>query len=86
MKSCDLLLHSGFCLPVNFQDQFLINHTIAIKNGAILEIDATEKIRKTYQASEDLDLPNHLIMPGLINNSTAPPDSDYWGKEYQQEV
>ena len=86
MKSCDLLLHSRFCLPVNFQDQFLTNHTIAIKNGAILEIDTTEKIRKTYQASEDLDLPNHLIMPGLINNSTAPPGSDYWGKDYQKEV
>ncbi len=67
MKSCDLLLHSSLCLPISPRNDLLKQQAIAIKNGEIIEIGNTKKLNESYQPSQNLNLTNHLIMPGLIN-------------------
>lgn len=72
MKSCDLLLHSSLCLPISPRNDLLKQQTIAIKNGEIIEIGDTKRLKESYQPSQNLALPNHLIMPGLINSYIEP--------------
>ncbi len=72
MKSCDLLLHSNFCLPISPQNDLFEKQTIAIKNGEIVEVGDTKTVIDDYEATQNLDLPNHLIMPGLINGYIEP--------------
>ena len=40
---------------------------LAMHERHIVAIDTPEKLSAQYQAREILDLPNHLLMPGLIN-------------------
>ena len=67
MKSCDLLIHSSFCLPISPQNDLLQKQSIAITNGKIKEMGDTSKLKEQYAATKTLDLSNHLVMPGLIN-------------------
>jgi 5-methylthioadenosine/S-adenosylhomocysteine deaminase len=40
---------------------------IAIQERHIVAIDTPARLSAQYQANQTLDLPNHLLMPGLIN-------------------
>ena len=45
----------------------LAGMALAIKERHIVAVDTAANLNAKYQASETLDLPDHLLMPGLIN-------------------
>ena len=67
MKSCDLMINSKVCLPVNDKMSLLEGQSIAIEKGLIIELGDSKAVKSEFYARENLDLPDHLVMPGLID-------------------
>ncbi len=67
MKSCDLMINSKLCLPVNDEMSLLENQSIAVDKGLIIELGDSKAIKSKFYARKNLDLPDHLVMPGLID-------------------
>ena len=67
MKSCDLMINSKLCLPVNDKMSLLEGQSIAIDKGLIIELGDSKAVKSEFYAQENLDLPEHLVMPGLID-------------------
>ncbi|MGM0594720.1 MAG: TRZ/ATZ family hydrolase [Pseudomonadota bacterium] len=70
MKMIDTLIHAGWIVPVEPEAVVLERHSIAIDNGHILELLPSDDARERYRAEHEVDKPDHLLMPGLINAHT----------------
>lgn len=62
----DLLVSARWIVPVVPAGQVLENHTIVVHQGRILGI-VSQARAATLKARERRDLPNHVLIPGLIN-------------------
>ncbi len=65
----DTLLHAQWIVPAN-DDRVLRNHSLAITHGRIGAILPSAEAREQIQAAEVLELPDHVLIPGLINAHT----------------
>ncbi|MGV6860025.1 MAG: TRZ/ATZ family hydrolase [bacterium] len=65
----DTLIHARWIAPVRPR-KLLENHSIAIKNGKIVEIAPRETASRKYQATTVQECGDHLITPGFINAHT----------------
>ena len=65
-ETADTLIHPGWIVPIVPQGQALTDHSLAIEDGNITavlpRVDAN-----TIQADQVLELPQHVLMPGLVN-------------------
>lgn len=66
-KTIDTLIHPEWIIPVAPANQVLENHSLAIKDGVIIDIAPSEEARQIYQPQEAVELPGQLVIPGLIN-------------------
>jgi len=66
----DTLLHARWVIPVVPEGQVLEHHAVAIQDGRILELLPSQQARAKYQASTEEQLPQHALIPGLINAHT----------------
>ncbi|MBK1717978.1 TRZ/ATZ family hydrolase [Thiocystis violacea] len=69
----ELLIHSRWILPVDPANRQLTDHAIAIADGRILAILPGEEARRSVQAQRVVELPDHLLIPGLVNAHTHAP-------------
>lgn len=67
MTSVDTLIHAGWIITINADKAVLQNHSLAIKDNLITAILPTDEARSQYTATEELELTEHVLMPGLIN-------------------
>ena len=67
MKSIDTLISARWVIPVNKDRDVLENHSIAIKDGAIIEVLPTAKAQADYSAAESVDLGDQALIPGFVN-------------------
>lgn len=72
MATCvDTLIVAGWVLPVApDENQVLRDHAIAITSGKIIDILPASDARSKYTAAMQLDRPESVVMPGLINAHT----------------
>ncbi len=63
----DTLISARWIIPVRPENITLENHTIAIKDGVIIDILPSDEASDRYEATHGLDLPQHVLTPGLIN-------------------
>ena len=70
MQSIDTLISAKHILPVIPNNTVLENHSIAIDNGRIIAIQATEKAIASYAPQSHQEFDHHIVMPGLINAHT----------------
>ena len=61
------MINSKLCLPVNDKMSLLEGQSIAIDKGLIIELGDSKAVKSEFYARENLDLPDHLVMPGLID-------------------
>lgn len=66
----DSLIHAKWIIPVEPKNTVYENYSIAIKDGKIEAILATDKAREKYTAAEEHNLQQHALIPGLINAHT----------------
>ncbi len=68
----DLLIHADWVIPVDRPD-ILEHHAIAIDDGRIAAVLPSGEAREQIDAGEQLALPGHALIPGLINAHTHSP-------------
>jgi 5-methylthioadenosine/S-adenosylhomocysteine deaminase len=66
-QSIDTLIHASWVITVNSNNDILENHSVAINDGKIIDIFATSNANQSYDARAEYQLPNHAIIPGLVN-------------------
>ncbi len=67
MRKVDTLIHARWVIPVNPSHDVLELHSVAIKDGKILDILPTDKAEKKYKSTDTRHLIEHALIPGLIN-------------------
>ena len=70
MTAIDSLIHCRWIAPVEPDATVHEHHSLAIREGRILEILPTEQARDKYRADVEHELGGHLLIPGLINAHT----------------
>jgi 5-methylthioadenosine/S-adenosylhomocysteine deaminase len=68
--SADLLIHPSWIVPVEPRNVLLDDHAVAVSSGRIAQILPAAQARATIAAKEVLNLPGHLLIPGLVNLHT----------------
>jgi len=63
----DLLIEARWIIPVEPELLTLEHHAVAIDDGRIVAILPIDEARLRFQATETASLPDHVLIPGLIN-------------------
>lgn len=66
----ELLIHAQWMLPVDPEDRQLTEHAVAIAEGRILAVLPSAEARQSIQAERVVELPGHVLIPGLVNAHT----------------
>lgn len=69
----DILLHPQWIVPVDDADTLLTDYSLAVASGRIQALLPTAEARVGVQAEQELELPAHVLIPGLINAHTHSP-------------
>ena len=70
MPTVDTLIHCRWIAPVEPDTTIYEYHSLAIREGRILEILPTDSARTRYRAAIEHELDRHLLIPGLVNAHT----------------
>jgi len=70
MQQIDTLIHARWIIPVEPDARVLEYHSLAIHDGRILAIVPTAQAEQDYQAQHTQQLPQHALLPGMINTHT----------------
>lgn len=70
MNHIDSLIHARWLIPVAPDDTVVEHHSLAIDKGKIIAILPTNEATRSYTANETVALPEHALIPGLINAHT----------------
>lgn len=66
----DTLLHARWIIPIEPENVVYENYSLAINQGRIIDLLATEQAKQNYQAINSQELNDHVLLPGLINSHT----------------
>ena len=69
-QAIDTLINAGWVIPVVPNDSVLPLHSVAIEGGQIINVLPSDQATTLYTAGEIVDLPQHALIPGLINAHT----------------
>lgn len=64
----DTLISASWIIPVEPAQRLLRDHAIAIQHGTIIDILPREQALQRYDATHGINLPKHVLTPGLINS------------------
>lgn len=67
MSTPDTLICARWVLPIQPRGMVLEHHAVAIQDGRILELLPADEAPRRYPSATLVDLPHHVLMPGLIN-------------------
>lgn len=70
MHHIDTLIFAGWIIPVEPEDTLYEHHALAIHDGKILALLPSSEAVGRFSARITYRLPNHLLIPGLINTHT----------------
>ncbi|MDB5803414.1 MAG: N-ethylammeline chlorohydrolase [Betaproteobacteria bacterium] len=70
MQSIDTLIDARWVVPVEPAGTVLEHHSVAIHNGLIAAVLPTPEAHVRYAAAAHVVLPDHVLIPGLINLHT----------------
>ncbi|MES2353995.1 MAG: TRZ/ATZ family hydrolase [Pseudomonadota bacterium] len=70
LEPVDTLIHAGWIIPVLPAGVVLPLHSLAIRKGKIVGIVPTSEAQTQFSAQREFDLPQQVLIPGLINLHT----------------
>lgn len=65
-ETADLIVDAGWVIPVEPRGTVLRDHAVAVRDGRIVEVAATDSLQ-ARPTRERLSLPDHVLLPGLVN-------------------
>jgi len=65
--AADIRINGRWVIPIEPAGVILENHAIIVQGSRILALLPQDEADRTYRARETIDLPEHVVMPGLIN-------------------
>lgn len=63
----DTVLHCRYLIPVQPENTVLEHHSIAIEQSRIIGLAPSSEAHQLWQASTEVTLDQHIVLPGLIN-------------------
>ena len=75
----ELLIHARWIIPVEPAGEVLEQHALAIDQGRITALLPSGQAREQIDADRTVELPDHALIPGLINAHTHTPMSLFRG-------
>lgn len=66
----DLIIRAGWIVPVEPQGVVYEDHCLLVSRGRIVDILPVAEARARCQAKAEVHLPDHALVPGLINTHT----------------
>src|SRR5690606_23955669 len=66
-REVDLLIHARWLLPMTPERAVLRDHALALRDGRIVALMPSELARIRFRAAEEIELPRHALLPGLVN-------------------
>lgn len=69
-ESADLIINARWVIPVDENDSVLEHHAVVVNKGLIREVLPRELAARQFLAAEIVELPDHALMPGLVNAHT----------------
>ncbi|MFV1996789.1 MAG: TRZ/ATZ family hydrolase [Acidiferrobacterales bacterium] len=70
MQNIDQIINARWVIPVEPDNMVLDHHSIAVRDGKIVNVLPTVEAEKKYQATETITLDSHALLPGFINAHT----------------
>lgn len=70
MEHVDTLLHARWIIPVEPDNTVYEYHSLVIKDDRIHALLPTQEAHSRYRAEINLELPEHALIPGLVNAHT----------------
>lgn len=70
MQTADTIIDARWVIPIEPADVVLESHSVAIADGALLALMPTADIDAHYTARQRTTLPDHVLIPGLVNLHT----------------
>ncbi len=69
-QSADLRIDAGWIVPVQPAGQVLYNHSLLVRDGLIAAVLPSAEADRLWRAAEQVRLPDHALIPGLVNLHT----------------
>jgi 5-methylthioadenosine/S-adenosylhomocysteine deaminase len=66
----DLILAARYIIPVRPAGTVLEGHAVAVRDGRIAEVGDAQSLLQANPAARRVDLPTHVLIPGLVNLHT----------------
>jgi cytosine/adenosine deaminase-related metal-dependent hydrolase len=63
----DLLIHSGTVITMDSKRRILAETSVAIHDGAIIEIGPATELRQKYPAASSIDATRKIVLPGMVD-------------------
>jgi 5-methylthioadenosine/S-adenosylhomocysteine deaminase len=70
MKTADTIIDARWVIPVEPDGLVLPAHSIVLAAGAVIAVAPTAQVASTYTAQSHVSLPDHVLIPGLVNLHT----------------
>ncbi|HEY1992539.1 MAG TPA: TRZ/ATZ family hydrolase [Gammaproteobacteria bacterium] len=70
MHTVETLVHARWIVPVDPADRVLEQHALAIAHGRIVAVLPSSEARSRFATVEEVSLPRHALIPGLVNAHT----------------
>ena len=78
-KPIDTLINAHWIIPVEPDETVHEDYAVAVHDGRIVALLPQADARQRFQATETVDLPEHTLIPGLVNAHTHSPMSLFRG-------
>ena len=70
IRAVDVRVDARWIAPVEPPGTLLERHSVLASQGRIVDVLPTASVGSTYHARQHVDLPDHLLIPGLVNLHT----------------
>jgi len=68
-RAVDLVVHAQWIVPVE-PAGVLAGHALVVDRGDIVGVVESREAERDYEAAQRIDLPTHVLIPGLVNAHT----------------